>query len=29
VLTNDIGGVEEARLIPIYFFSNLDQLYFK
>ncbi|MBR3020696.1 MAG: ABC transporter substrate-binding protein [Clostridia bacterium] len=29
VLTNDIGGVEEARLIPIYFFSNLDRLYFK
>lgn len=29
VLTNDVAGVEEARLIPIYFFSNLDQLYFK
>ena len=28
-MTNDVGGSDEARLIPIYTFSNFDQLYFK
>ena len=28
-VTNDVGGIDEARLIPIYTFSNFDQLCFK
>jgi peptide/nickel transport system substrate-binding protein len=28
-LTNNIGGVEEARLIPIYTFEDMSKLYFK
>jgi peptide/nickel transport system substrate-binding protein len=28
-LTNNVGGVEEARLIPIYTFEDMSKLYFK
>jgi peptide/nickel transport system substrate-binding protein len=28
-LTNNIGGVEDARLIPIYTFEDMSKLYFK
>ncbi|MDR2150625.1 MAG: ABC transporter substrate-binding protein [Spirochaetaceae bacterium] len=28
-ITNNIGGIEEARLIPIYAFEDMSKLYFK
>lgn len=28
-ITKDVGGIEEARLIPIYTFNDMSELYFK
>jgi peptide/nickel transport system substrate-binding protein len=28
-VTNDVGGVEDARLVPIYTFEDMSKLYFK
>jgi hypothetical protein len=28
-VNNEISGTDEARFIPIYTFSNFDQLYYK
>ena len=28
-VTQDVGGIDEARLIPIYTFNDMSELYFK